>query len=80
MFELYEKNNGVFEIRDRRITSDVINRFLITIDHEPLNDLTIDIDQTIAKGKKRCTKWKKGKRFCVQRIGFLHWKFGREYQ
>lgn len=42
--------------------------------------LALDAQEEIELGKKRCTKWRKGRRFCVQREGFLKWRFGREYR
>jgi len=76
--ELYSKDE-IFEIEDRRMNPEVLDRFLSAIGKSHIYDLAIEKEEWTL-GKKRCTKWsKKGRRFCVQRIGFLHWKFGTEH-
>jgi hypothetical protein len=82
IIEKSKKNrHGSFEIEDQRIDLEVINRTLTRIGKQPIDELTVGADESMAVGEKRCTKWnKKGRRFCVQRMGFLYWKFGWEYK
>lgn len=58
-----------FVIEDERINPEVINQLFMAIEEEPFQEI----------GKKRCTKWNNGRRFCIQRISVLKWKFGWEY-
>jgi hypothetical protein len=58
-----------FVIEDERINPMVINKLFLAIEGEDPQEI----------GRKRCTKWKNGRRFCVQREGFLNWRFGWEY-
>ena len=80
--ELYKMNESFqITIEDQAIDRDMVNKFLTNIDSEPeqINDFTIE--NSLALGKKRCTKWsKKGRRFCVQRISAFNWKWGWEYR
>ncbi len=74
----YRKHRGTFELRDKHITPLVINRFLVRIGETPIDDFATEPTEVMLLGKKRCTKPKNGRRFCIQRKGFLHWKFGWE--
>lgn len=77
--DLYSKNK-TFEIYDARINSKVIDRFLIVINKDQIYDYAIE-EREWEFGKKRCTRWNRnGRRFCVQRLGFLQWKFGTEHR
>ena len=67
--EKYEYES--FVIEDETINSEVINRLFLAIESEEPQEI----------GQKRCTKYsKKGRRFCVQREGFLKWRFGWDYK
>ncbi|NOY84630.1 MAG: hypothetical protein GXO96_07390 [Nitrospirae bacterium] len=68
--KLQKYESESFVIEDERINPEVINQLFLAIEGESPLEI----------GKKRCTKWRNGRRFCTQREGVLKWKFGWEYE